>query len=171
MSINTNTNMEDSSVYMILHQLVHLSKYQALKRMDEFDLKPSQAGVLFILSCNGKLSQRELAEKIGITPPSMTVALRKMEDMGYIAKEPDEKDQRIIRVMLTEKGSSFVGKIKEVIEKMEILLYENISREEQLLFRRLLLQMRQNLLASKEFQGMDMEVIMRNTHPPMKDRL
>lgn len=169
--MNVNANMEDAPVYMILRQLVHLSKYQALKRMEEFDLKPSQAGILFALSCSGKLSQRELAEKIGITPPSMTVALRKMEDLGYIMKEPDEKDQRIIRIMITEKGSGCVGKIKEVIEKMEILLYENISREEQMLFRRLLLQMRQNLLASKEFRGMDMEVIMRNTHPPMKDRI
>lgn len=169
--MNINANMEEAPVHMILHQLVHLSKYQALKRMEEFGLKPSQAGILFALSCNGKLSQRELAEKIGITPPSMTVALRKVEDMGYIMKEPDEKDQRIIRIILTEKGRNCIGKIKEIIEEMEIVLYENISREEQLLLRRLLLQMRQNLLMSKDFQGMDMELIMRKTHPPMKDRI
>lgn len=166
-----NEKLDNMPVYVILHRLIHMSKYQAFMRLDEFDLKPSQAGILFVLSCNGKLSQRELAEKIGITPPSMTVALRKMESRGLIAREPDENDQRIIRIMLTEKGKDCVKDIKAVIDKMEDVLYQNITQEERMLLRRLLLQMQENLLESKDFRGMNMKLIMERTRPPFKDRI
>lgn len=166
-----NTHKDDVPVFVILHRLIHMSKYQAYKRLDDFDLKPSQAGILFVLSCNGKLSQRELAERIGITPPSMTVALRKMETRGYIEKEPDEKDQRIIRILLTEKGESCVEDIRTVMDEMEAVLYQNMTQEEKMLLRRLLLQMQENLLDSKEFRGLDMALIMERTRPAMKDRI
>ena len=55
-----------------------------MKRMEKMDLKPSQAGVLFSLKHWGEQSQKQLAERVGITPPSMTVALRKMEEKGYV---------------------------------------------------------------------------------------
>lgn len=97
-------NIEDDSVFIMMHQLLHLSKYQAMKRMETLGLKPSQAGILFILNCEGELSQRGLADKIGIKPPSMTVALRKLEERGYIRREQDGKDQRIVRIRLSEKG-------------------------------------------------------------------
>ncbi|RGU93603.1 MarR family transcriptional regulator [Clostridium sp. AF15-17LB] len=166
-----NTHKDDVPVFVILHRLIHMSKFQAYKRLDDFDLKPSQAGILFVLSCNGKLSQRELAERIGITPPSMTVALRKMETRGYIEKEPDEKDQRIIRILLTEKGESCVEDIRTVMDEMEEVLYQNMTQEEKMLLRRLLLQMQENLLDYKEFRGLDMALIMERTRPALKDRI
>lgn len=68
--------------------------------MEELDIKPSQAGILFSLKCWGEQSQRQLAQRVGITPPSMTVALRKMEEKGYVSRKTDEKDQRITRIQL-----------------------------------------------------------------------
>lgn len=161
-------NLDDASVFIIMHQLLHLSKYQAMKRMEDIGLKPSQAGVLFVLNCEGRLSQRELAEKIGITPPSMTVALRKLEDRGYIVKEPDKEDQRIIRILLSDKGKECIEELKGIMDSMEELLFQGISSEERMFFRRLVLEMRKNLLKSKDFKGMDMRTIIEKTGPPMK---
>ena len=41
---------------------------------------------------------------MGITPPSITVMIRKMEAEDLIEKHQDEKDQRITRIYITEKG-------------------------------------------------------------------
>lgn len=160
-------NMEEAPTYMILNQLMHISRYEAMGLLEEFDLKPSQAGVLFALNCNGKLSQRELAQKIGITPPSMTVTLRKMEELGYVVKEPDENDQRIIRIMITEKGTGCVDKIKAVGFQMEEVMYQGISKEERLFLRRLLIQMTENLLNFKNLNDADMATIMKHMHSTM----
>ena len=161
-------NTEDASVFIVMHQLMHLSRYHAVRRMEDIDLNPSQAGILFILNSQGRLSQRQLAEKIGITPPSMTVTLRKLEELGLIRKEPDEKDQRIIRIHLSEAGKECIEKLKSIMDEMEEILYQGFSVEERLLFRRLLLAMRENLLDSKDFKGMDFKTIIEKTGPPMR---
>ena len=150
----------ESSVFFSIFQLMQFMKYQGMKRMEELDIKPSQAGILFSLKCWGEQSQRQLAQRVGITPPSMTVALRKMEEKGYVSRKTDEKDQRITRIQLAPKG-------EECIE-MEEIIYQGISREEVLLMKRLLAEMKNNLLESKDFKGVDMQTIMEKTHPSMK---
>lgn len=159
---------KDLSIFIILHQIVHMSKYQEIKKTEALGIKPGQAVILFMLGCKGGLSQKQLAQEIGITPPSMTVALRKMEESGFILREPDDEDQRVIRIRLSEKGKQYVDEIKSILEEMEELLYEGISSEERMLFRRLLIEMRDNLLNHKEFRGMDMHTIMKKTKPPIK---
>ena len=131
---------------MLMHQIVHLGKYRAMKEMTSFELKPNQVGILFILECKGKLSQKELASKIGVTPPSMTVALRKLEEQGFIVREPDEEDQRVVRICLSKKGKDCIEEIHRSMDGMEELVYRGMSQEERLLFRRLLLEARNNLM-------------------------
>ena len=160
-------NIEDARVFIVMHQLMHLSRYQAVRRMEDMELNPSQAGILFILNNQGRLSQRQLAEKIGITPPSMTVTLRKLEERGFITKEPDERDQRILRICLSEAGKECIEKIKSIMKDMEEILYRGFSVEERLLFQRLLLEMRENMLDSKDCKGMDFKTIIEKTGPPM----
>lgn len=161
-------NIEDASVFIVMHQLMHLSKYHAVRRMEDMELNPSQAGILFILKSHGRLSQRQLAEKIGITPPSMTVTLRKLEELGLVQKEPDEKDQRIVRIRLSGAGEECIEKLRSIMEEMEEILYQGFSVEERLLFRRLILAMRKNMLDSKDFKGMDLKTIIEKTGPPMR---
>ena len=153
-------NIEEASIFIVLHHLLHLSKYQAMKRMETLGLKPSQAGILFILNCEGGISQRQLADKIGIRPSSMTVALRKLEEQGYIRKEPDAKDQRII---LSRRGKECIEELEGVMKDMEEMLYQGITPEERMLLRRLILEMRENLLNSKDFKGMDFKDIIEKT--------
>lgn len=155
--------MQDTSVFLLLHQILHLSKYQVMKRMEALDLKPSQAGILFLLNKHEGISQRELAEKIGITPPSMTVALKKLESREYILRKPDQEDQRIVRIYLKEKGIQCVEDLENILKEMEDLLHHGMSVEERLLFRRLTMQMRDNLFASKDLRGMDLCALMKET--------
>lgn len=161
-------DIDDASAFIVMHQLMHLSRYHAVRRMEYMNLNPSQAGILFILNGHGRLSQRQLAEKIGITPPSMTVTLRKLEELGYIRKEPDECDQRIIRICLSDAGRDCIGRLECIMEEMETILYKGFSVEERLLFRRLLLAMRENMLETRDFKGLDLKSILKKTGPPMQ---
>lgn len=159
---------ENAPIQMILQQLLHLTKYQAMHLLEHFDLNPGQAGILFTLNYHGNLTQRQLAEKIGITPPSMTVALRKMEERGYISRQPDELDQRKIRIHLTAKGSGCIDDMKKVFRQLEEIMFKDFLPEEKLLLRRFLLQMEENILKSKEMKGMDMDTIISQMYSPGK---
>lgn len=155
-------HMED---IMMFHQLLNLSRYHAEKQLSKMGLKGGQVGIMFILSKTDGLTGRQLASKMGITPPSMTVAIQKLEHMGYVQKVADEKDQRRMHIFLTDAGRECLENLKENLELSEDLLYRGISTEERMLFRRLLVQMRDNLMDLKEFEGMDVCEVMEKTRP------
>lgn len=158
---------EDVSTVMLLEQVSHLSRYHAMKKMEALDLKPGQVGILFILNGEGSMSQKKLAEKMGITPPSMTAAIRKLENRGYIVKEADTLDQRVFKIGLSDKGRECIERLKGIMDEIEGNVFRGITHDEKLFFRRLLFEIRKNLMDHKEFRGLDMCSVMEKTRPPM----
>ena len=61
----------------------------------------------------------------------MNVAVQKLEKLGYIRKEQDEKDQRMTRIHLTERGEKILGNMHEILRSTEnTLLKEYEHRRE-----------------------------------------
>lgn len=129
----------------IMSQIMHMSMKQAGALFEQYDLKVGQAGILFVMEHFGDMSQRELASKLNVTPPSITAAIQKMEKMEFIIRKPDGKDQRIMRLALSEKGKSCLQHTKEVAKQMDDVMFKDMSQEEKMLLRRLLIQMKDNL--------------------------
>lgn len=145
---------ENMPVQLLLAQVGHMYKWYVGNQMKDTQLKPGQAGILVILQMTGPMSQRELADRIHITPPSVNVAIQKLEKAGYVRKEQDEKDQRMTRIHLTESGEEIIENMHDIISRTEATILKNMSTEEKILVRRLLLQMSDNLREEKEFKGM-----------------
>lgn len=126
---------------IVMHRVINRAKgmYQ------EFDLNASQAGILFSLHQSSAMSQKELAESLNMTPPSITSTIQKMEKGGYIRRKADEKDQRVLRLSLTEKGESCIQSVKQVAEQMRKLIFYEMSEEEIQQFRKFLLRINENL--------------------------
>ena len=145
---------ENMPVQLLLAQVGHMYKWYLGNLMRDMQMKPGQAGILVILQMMGPMSQRELADRIHITPPSVNVAVQKLEKLGYVRKEQDEKDQRVTRIHLTDCGQKTIENMHDIIQRTEDTLLKNMSTEEKLLFRRLLLQMSDNLFKEKAFREM-----------------
>ena len=125
--------------------VMHRVMKRAKSKYEEFDLNRSQASILFTLHQRSSMSQKDLAVSLNMTPPSITSAIRKMEKDGYISRKQDESDQRVMRLPLTEKGESCIQNVKKVAEEMRELIFRGMSPEEIMLFRRLLIQINDNL--------------------------
>lgn len=63
-----------------------------------------QDSVMAWLAHNPDVTQKELAEGLGIMPASLSEVLMKLERKGYVARVKDENDRRFVRVHLTEEG-------------------------------------------------------------------
>ena len=154
--------METDSSHMqtlgVLGQVTHLSGWHAKRLFGKHDLKPGQAGILFILNKEGELSQRELSEKMNLTPPTITSAIQKMEKQGYIQRKPDEHDQRVLRLCITEKGKSRIEHTCKVGKELADMVFCAMSMAATLLLKRLLIQVRDNLM-----EGQDASIL----RPPM----
>lgn len=65
----------------------------------------SQSYIMFMLQKKGSQKMSELADDLHITAGAVTSAANHLIEHGYIVRVSDEKDRRIVRLELTEKGS------------------------------------------------------------------
>lgn len=79
-------------------------------QMQELGIYPGQIPVLGLVAKKDGLSQRELAKILNIKPPTVNVSVQRLEKAGFLYKKPDEKDQRVTRIYLTEKGKETKAK-------------------------------------------------------------
>ena len=89
----------------------------------------------FLLRCPGA-SQKELAAHCGITTASVSQTVKEMALRGYLRKEPDEKDQRCVKLYLTGKGEECAKRILEKITRAEEAVTRMLTREGELELRR-----------------------------------
>ena len=114
-------------------------------QMQELGLYPGQIPVLGLVSGRDGLSQREIAKILHIKPPTVNVSIQRLEKAGFLYKKPDEKDQRVTRIYMTEKGKEIKAKALERIHKNEAVMMEGFSEAEQCLLRRFLEQILANI--------------------------
>ncbi len=114
-------------------------------QMQELGIYPGQIPVLGLVAKKDGLSQRELAEILRIKPPTVNVSVQRLEKAGFLYKKPDEKDQRVTRIYMTEKGKETKAKALERIRKNEAVMLEGFSEVEQCLLRRFLEQILENI--------------------------
>lgn len=136
----------ESLTHLMSHVMrLHFNTMHALMRGQE--LHPGQPPLLFQLSRRDGQSQKELAEKLRIKPATVTVMLNRMEKNGLVKRRPDERDQRISRVFLTEKGRKAHEQVREVLKTIEVQCFARFTPEEKVLLRRFLLHMYENMKA------------------------
>ncbi len=132
----------------ISYQLVQLCKAHraaANEILAETGLYVGQEMVLCSLWQTCGLTQSDLAKQLCVEAPTITRMLQRMERAGLIARCTDDEDARISRVHITEKGQALKTTIEEAWEKLETKALAGFTLEEQLLFRRMIKHMVQNL--------------------------
>ncbi|MFA3930643.1 MarR family winged helix-turn-helix transcriptional regulator [Clostridioides difficile] len=90
---------------------------------------------------------KELADKRKVKASTTTVMIKRMEKAGLVERKQDEKDQRVSRIFLTDKGLEICNKVEEFNKELEREFFLGFSEEEKIVLRRLLMQVRDNLKA------------------------
>lgn len=70
------------------------------------DLTPSQFAVLEALYHIGSMTQGEVSNKVLKSTSNLTTVIDNLERDGYVRRERDAEDRRVIHVHLTEAGMS-----------------------------------------------------------------
>ena len=92
--------------------------------------KSGQRRVLFFLSAEGSMSQRELQSLLDIKSSSLSEMITKMENAGLIKKTRSKKDQRVILVSLSEKGKKAAIKECEELDYITEHLFSCLDEQE-----------------------------------------
>ena len=91
------------------------------------------------------LTQQELVSSTNMKAPTISVALRTLEEEGMVRREPDPKDMRSVRVYLTEKGRAVDEEFREKLRQTDRVLMQGFSEEDEETLIRLLLAVRENI--------------------------
>ena len=108
------------------------------------------AGQQFILKCLWEeegLAPGEIAERLGLETPTVSRAVQRMERAGFVQRQPDPADARLVRVYLTDSGRSLEQVINTVVEDATRQALADFSAEEQATLVALLRRLQRNLVA------------------------
>lgn len=145
MEVKNVEKIDKGSLYYIFLEILRLHHHRTHVLLDEIGIYPGQPHLLFILNKKDGQSQKELSEKLKITPATITVMLKRMERVNLVERKQDTEDQRVSRVYLTDKGKEICSKAMGIIKNLEEECFGNFTVEEKIILRRLLMQMRDNL--------------------------
>lgn len=136
---------EPESLDSLLVQVCRLHYLRAHELLEGIGLYRGQPPVLRALWEQEGMTHTELAERLQVTPATVTRMLQRMERAGFVTRRPDEVDQRISRVYLTATGRAIRADLQRFAQIMEEEAFEGLTEEQRLCLRQCLLRIRTNL--------------------------
>lgn len=111
--------------------------------------------VLMSLAGEPHVSQRSIAEAVGIEGPTLTHHLHRMEDDGLVTRQRDPQDRRNHQVALSEDGRARFGSLLEAVTGFDEQLRAGFSEAELTTLRTLLQRLAANAAADPGPRGRD----------------
>ena len=113
--------MEQSvSTYKKIRRLYRQSQKYAASRMEQPDLTQSELQLLRHVGFHGEVSQRHLADEMGVDKAMISRILQKLEAKGYLVRRENPADGRSQLLYATEQADQ----LKNSKASVEALYYE-----------------------------------------------
>ena len=142
------------NLHILFTQIARLYFTRNYTLLEKLEVHPGQVPLLFHLEWYGEMSQKELVDKLLVKPPTVAVMIKRMEKSGFVSRRRDDKDQRITRIGLTQKGVEILRQVEQALETVENECFQGFTPEDKEGSARLLGKIRNNLSAA-----------CRDTHP------
>jgi len=81
--------------------------------LGEYDLRPGEFTVLWVIGLNPGLRQGTVARRLNIKPAHMTKLVQRLVTAGFVARTIPEDDRRSVRLALTPEGERFVATYRD----------------------------------------------------------
>jgi len=137
----------------LIHMLIGFAmKHRRIMQyyLDETGVYQAQHRLLMHISCNRNVSQKDIADSMGISAATIAVSLKKLEKGGYINKVMDEGDNRFNQITLTDKGKSVVEQSIRIFEETDSKVFEGFTEDEKSALAALLQKLDDNLIKMEE---------------------
>lgn len=119
----------------VIYQLINFSlKHRRVMQsyLDSTGVFHAQHRLLMLIAKNPDASQVDLAKMMDVSTATIAVSLKKLENGGYIKRETVQDDNRLNKIIITEKGNKVVSQSREIFEYTDKLVMDGITDEEKL---------------------------------------
>ena len=135
------TSFREVMLWVRLAMTFNVLYHEIKTELSKEQLTVPQLDIISCLDRSKGLPLSELAERLLVTGGNITGIIDRLERDGYVYRERDKKDRRIVRALLTEKGfdlyKSFLPRYKEVMRKINSVLTTEERQQLQRLLKKL----------------------------------
>jgi len=129
----------------LLSQVCRLTGDRLRVKMEEIGLHKGQGFILFHLWHHDGIPQNMIAQARHVSPATVTSMLQRMERDGWITRERDADDQRIVRVHLTEKAKALHEEVQASFRDLEKEVTSVLTKDERETLQELLIKLHEHL--------------------------
>ena len=138
-------NKVDCDIRQLLDKISSRTRRDYSKSLRELNLYVGQDNLLARLWSSDGITQMQLCEHLKCEPPTITNMVKSLEQNGFIYRKKDAQDARVMRIYLTDKGKEIEESVDFKWKQQQNKLLHDISKEERLILRELMLRMEKNL--------------------------
>lgn len=133
------------------HRLAQAAKAQRTRagvHLSALGLHPGQEVVLKALADRDGLTMSELANELGVQPPTVTKMVTRLAAYGFVVRQTSPADGRLARVFLTEPGRALIADVDRMWKRLEKEAMVGLDDKDRKRLRKYLRRIEKNLLAA-----------------------
>jgi DNA-binding MarR family transcriptional regulator len=119
-----------SEIMQSLRRIFKATQDYSFEVSDKFGITGPQLWALNTLSKNEGLPLGELSKKMYLRPSTITGIIDRLEKRGYVVRNRDQRDRRVVRILLTSKGKRLAKKGPNPIQGKMIYGLRGLNRGE-----------------------------------------
>lgn len=105
----------------------------------------SHGDIIYSLLHRQRMTMAEIAGKINRDKSTVTALVDKLARLGYVRKDRDSEDTRVVYVSLTDRGRALEPIFEDISRRALEVFYQNVSDEEKEELLRILMKIDSNL--------------------------
>lgn len=103
----------NNQIFSMIREISHKIDLLLQDTSNELDLTPLQLKIIItIFSSEEDVSIGNLGKTIGVTGGNISNICKKLEKKGFVDRKRSEEDERVVNVMLTDKGVKASEKVR-----------------------------------------------------------
>jgi len=103
----------------------------AFPPVQDLPVTPPQLMLLSWIAEHAGCRVYDVAAGLGLTPPTVSVSLRRLEQLGLLRREPDPNDKRALRLFLTSEGQDLHHRVRAFQYEHARRFLANLTPDEQ----------------------------------------
>lgn len=111
----------------LIGQLDRIVSRRLSERLAEHGLTLPQYTALSVLRARGRSSNAQLAERSFITPQSANEVVKTMEANGWVMREADPLNRRVVLLRLTEAGMALLEQCDAAADRVEHAMLDDLD--------------------------------------------
>jgi len=130
MSKQVNRDSEISEIMQSLRRIIRTIQDYYQEVFNKYGITGPQLWALKTIYQEGSLTQGELSQMMYLHPSTITGVIDRLGKKGYVLRDRNQQDRRVVKVMLTPMGKKLVKKAPNPVQGKMIYGLRKLNKKE-----------------------------------------